>query len=71
MVGSDYPFPLGEDHPGKIIETHEHFTEKQKVLTILKIRNKICMYNFANGRLLNFLLHFVTYSLLAISFCCF
>ena len=22
MLGSDYPFPLGEDHPGELVETH-------------------------------------------------
>jgi len=33
MLGSDYPFPLGEDHPGELIETGEFDRKtKQKLL---------------------------------------
>jgi len=34
MLGSDYPFPLGEDHPGKLIEECREFDRvvKQKLL---------------------------------------
>jgi aminocarboxymuconate-semialdehyde decarboxylase len=28
-MGSDYPFPLGEHHPGKLIESMESFTASQ------------------------------------------
>ncbi|RUS28527.1 hypothetical protein BC938DRAFT_481782 [Jimgerdemannia flammicorona] len=31
MLGSDYPFPLGEHHPGKMIEECEWLTDDQKV----------------------------------------
>ena len=30
MLGSDYPFPLGEHHPGKMIEEMEHLSSEQK-----------------------------------------
>ncbi len=30
MVGSDYPFPLGEEVPGKLIESLEHLSEKTR-----------------------------------------
>nr|CAG8488315.1 10299_t:CDS:2 [Entrophospora candida] len=30
MLGSDYPFPLGEDHPGKLIEDCEWLTDEDK-----------------------------------------
>ena len=29
-LGTDYPFPLGEDHPGKLIEQMESLTDEQK-----------------------------------------
>ena len=32
MLGSDYPFPLGEHHPGKLIESIEDMEEEKKVL---------------------------------------
>ena len=31
MLGSDYPFPLGEHHPGKLIESIEELDEELKV----------------------------------------
>ena len=31
VLGSDYPFPLGEHHPGKLIESMEDFDEELKV----------------------------------------
>ena len=31
MLGSDYPFPLGEHHPGKLIESVDDLDEKTKV----------------------------------------
>jgi len=36
MLGSDYPFPLGEHHPGKLIEETEEFSEelKEKLLSL-------------------------------------
>ncbi|CAI2174659.1 20528_t:CDS:2 [Funneliformis geosporum] len=30
MLGSDYPFPLGEHHPGKLIEECDWLTEEEK-----------------------------------------
>jgi len=30
MLGSDYPFPLGEHHPGKMIEGMTDFDDKHK-----------------------------------------
>lgn len=30
ILGSDYPFPLGEDHPGLLVESSETLTESQK-----------------------------------------
>eukprot|EP01101_Sappina_pedata_P004323 TRINITY_DN180_c1_g1_i2.p1 TRINITY_DN180_c1_g1~~TRINITY_DN180_c1_g1_i2.p1 ORF type:complete len:341 (+),score=148.02 TRINITY_DN180_c1_g1_i2:731-1753(+) len=34
MLGSDYPFPLGEDHPGELVENHNELDDatKQKIL---------------------------------------
>lgn len=31
MLGSDYPFPLGELHPGKMIEEARWLTDEEKV----------------------------------------
>lgn len=31
MLGTDYPFPLGEHEPGKLIESMEEFDEELKV----------------------------------------
>ena len=31
MLGSDYPFPLGEHHPGKLIESVQEMDEELKV----------------------------------------
>lgn len=33
MLGTDYPFPLGELQPGKLIESMEEFDDTLKVLT--------------------------------------
>lgn len=30
MLGTDYPFPLGELEPGKLIENHPDFNEEEK-----------------------------------------
>uniref|UniRef100_F6U6T9 2-amino-3-carboxymuconate-6-semialdehyde decarboxylase n=2 Tax=Ciona intestinalis TaxID=7719 RepID=F6U6T9_CIOIN len=30
VLGSDYPFPLGEQHPGKLIEETKDFSQKKK-----------------------------------------
>ncbi len=30
MLGSDYPFPLGEHHPGKLIESMSNLDEALK-----------------------------------------
>ena len=30
ILGSDYPFPLGEDHPGLLVESSQTLTEAQK-----------------------------------------
>ena len=35
MLGSDYPFPLGEHHPGKLIESIEDMDEPTKVHCIV------------------------------------
>jgi len=34
MMGSDYPFPLGEDRPGDIIETSQDFDRRTKELLL-------------------------------------
>jgi len=31
ILGSDYPFPLGEHHPGKLIESITDWTDVLKV----------------------------------------
>ena len=31
ILGSDYPFPLGEHHPGKLIESMQEWDAKLKV----------------------------------------
>ena len=51
MLGSDYPFPLGEHHPGKLIEECDLLTneDKEKLLSgnalkFLGIENKRDMF---------------------------
>lgn len=36
MLGSDYPFPLGEHHPGKLIESVEELDDELKVKFTLR-----------------------------------
>ena len=40
MLGSDYPFPLGEHHPGKLIESIDDMDDDTKVRLIINTRNK-------------------------------
>ena len=35
MLGSDYPFPLGEHHPGKLVESILDWDQSTKVIPIL------------------------------------
>jgi aminocarboxymuconate-semialdehyde decarboxylase len=35
-LGSDYPFPLGETHPGKLIATMENLSQKEKIQLLSK-----------------------------------
>jgi len=35
-MGSDYPFPLGEHHPGKLIESMAGFSKEQKEKLLYK-----------------------------------
>ena len=35
-MGSDYPFPLGEHHPGKLIESMDTFSQEQKEKLLYK-----------------------------------
>ena len=37
MLGSDYPFPLGEHHPGKLIESIEDMDDDMKVHCVLEL----------------------------------
>jgi len=37
-LGSDYPFPLGEDHPGLLVETMDGLTDEEKVSLIVCAR---------------------------------
>lgn len=32
ILGSDYPFPLGEHHPGKLIESIQDWDQNTKVM---------------------------------------
>ena len=34
VLGSDYPFPLGEHHPGKLIESVQDWDQETKVITL-------------------------------------
>ena len=34
MLGTDYPFPLGELEPGKLIESMSDFSDELKVSSI-------------------------------------
>lgn len=34
MLGTDYPFPLGEDEAGKLIENHPTIQQSIKVLVL-------------------------------------
>ena len=48
ILGSDYPFPLGEMHPGSLIQNSESLTETEKVseqyfIHEIKVFLKICM----------------------------
>ena len=36
ILGSDYPFPLGEHHPGKLIESIEDWDQDTKVPHVVK-----------------------------------
>ena len=36
MLGSDYPFPLGEHHPGKLIEGSDSLSAELKVMCWLQ-----------------------------------
>ena len=37
VLGSDYPFPLGEHHPGKLIESIEDWDQEMKVCSYLQV----------------------------------
>ena len=41
MLGSDYPFPLGEHHPGKLIESIEEMDKELKVINTIHVYNEI------------------------------
>jgi aminocarboxymuconate-semialdehyde decarboxylase len=34
MLGSDDPFPLGEEQPGRLVETSGHLTDGQKAAVL-------------------------------------
>lgn len=40
MLGSDYPFPLGEHLPGKLVEDMADFDDKLKVLGNYELNSK-------------------------------
>ena len=39
ILGSDYPFPLGEHHPGKLIESIQDWEQPLKVQTYTHTHN--------------------------------
>lgn len=44
MLGTDYPFPLGELQPGMLIESMEEFDEPLKALTTFLSFQQIKLY---------------------------
>jgi len=38
VLGSDYPFPLGESHPGQLIESAQQLSSNVKVRFLLSSR---------------------------------
>lgn len=58
MLGSDYPFPLGEHHPGMLIESIEDMDEATKVVyffLLLTLFMCIIQKNLLAGNALKFL----------------
>ena len=47
MLGSDYPFPLGEHHPGKLIESVEDWEQNTKVHFFLTYQVTRLLTHFA------------------------
>lgn len=44
MLGTDYPFPLGELQPGTLIESMEEFDDTLKALTVSLSFQQIQLY---------------------------
>lgn len=44
MLGTDYPFPLGELQPGMLIESMEEFDDTLKALTVSLSFQQIQLY---------------------------
>lgn len=44
-LGSDYPFPLGEQNPGKLIRNSSHFSEDEKTWMLRKSAEKFLRMN--------------------------
>lgn len=44
MLGTDYPFPLGELQPGTLIESMEEFDDTLKALTVPLSFQQIQLY---------------------------
>lgn len=38
ILGSDYPFPLGEHHPGKLVESVLDWDQETKVHVLLQLQ---------------------------------
>lgn len=41
VLGSDYPFPLGEHHPGKLIESISDWEDEKKVVDVFIVVSNV------------------------------
>ncbi len=48
MLGSDYPFSLGEAEPGTLVQTSRYLTDEQKIK--LRGTNAIEFFGLADAR---------------------
>lgn len=45
ILGSDYPFPLGEHHPGKLIESVQDWDKSMKVSNLVIGHGSLILFN--------------------------
>lgn len=45
MLGTDYPFPLGELEPGSLIQSMDEFDDKLKVKIFSPLFQELCYFS--------------------------